>query len=240
MDSPRGTCSRYNDTQVVIFDLDGVILDSWNLACDAFKYAYREAVGMGNPPVAEFRKLQGRGFRTILKMMNLPQVMYELFRTESRKRIHDTVLFPGVIECLLKLHTMNVKLGVATGKDGFRAREVLELHQILKYFNVVVGSDDVVNGKPDPESIDVILTTLRAPKCNTVFVGDSVNDAKAARAAGVTFIAALWGEQSPEELMAENPDHTADSITNTFQVISEIYGRQADFIDKWSQSREVR
>lgn len=198
-----------SSTQIkaVIFDLDGVLLDTWHVAELAFTNAYREIVGTGVPPLEAFRSLQGRGFSQILRSLGLPDAMHQIFIRESRQLVPETRIYPGILAVLENLHSSSIRLAVATGKDGFRAREVLEFHNISKYFSLIVGSDDVTRSKPAPDMLYRILNYFDIAPQSAIFVGDSVADIQAGRNAGTKIVAALWGEGDDQCLQAEQPDH---------------------------------
>jgi len=194
------------EVKAVVFDLDGVLVDSFDVMREAFSIAYAEVVGDGEPPFEEYRKHLGRYFPDIMTIMGLPLEMQEPFVRESYRLAHKVRLFDGVIEMLLALHGDGFRLAVATGKSGPRARSLLDGLEVLHLFERVLGSDEVANAKPAPDIVIRAMDLLGVQAAETVMVGDAVADLASAQGAGVPAIAALWGECDKTELLAAEPD----------------------------------
>jgi len=97
---------------------------------------------------------------------------------------------------------------VATGKHGWRARELLDAVGLSPTLDVVLGSDEVSRPKPAPDIVEACLDKLGVPAACAMYVGDAPADMQSARAAEVRSVAALWGGdgQGPGPLLAERPD----------------------------------
>lgn len=104
--------------RAVVFDLDGVIVDSSAVMREAFSIAYAEVVGDGPAPFEEYNRHMGRYFPDIMRLMGLPLEMEEPFVRESYRMAHLVPLFPGVRETLEELHTRGIRMAIATGKSG--------------------------------------------------------------------------------------------------------------------------
>jgi AHBA synthesis associated protein len=195
----------------VVFDLDGVLVDSFEVMRLAFAYAYREVVGDGPPPFEDYRQHMGAYFPDIMREMGLPPAMEEPFVRESHRLAARVHLFDGVRELLTTLRDRGVRRAVATGKSGVRARRLLDGLGVLDLFDHVVGSDEVARPKPAPDIVQRALELMDVEAGAAVMIGDAVLDLLSARAAGVTAVAALWGECDREVLLAAAPDASADS-----------------------------
>ncbi|MFD7500057.1 HAD-IA family hydrolase [Streptomyces sp. NPDC059850] len=190
----------------VVFDLDGVLVNSFAVMREAFTLAYAEVVGEGEPPFEEYNRHLGRYFPDIMRIMDLPLEMEAPFVRESYRLAHRVEMFDGVPELLSELRNRGLGLAVATGKSGPRARSLLEGLGILPLFDIVLGSDEVARPKPAPDIVLKAMAALDARPERTVMVGDAVTDLASARGAGVTAVAALWGETEEETLLAAEPD----------------------------------
>ncbi|MBZ6227638.1 MULTISPECIES: HAD-IA family hydrolase [Streptomyces] len=193
-------------TRAIVFDLDGVLVDSVGVMREAFTVAYREVVGPGEPPFAEYSKHLGRYFPDIMRIMGLPLALQEPFVRESYRLAHRVRMFDGVPDLLRSLRADGYRLAVATGKSGPRARSLLDGLGVLTQFEHVLGSDEVANAKPAPDIVLRAMELLGAGPDETMMIGDAVTDLASARAAGVTAVAALWGESDPSDLLAAEPD----------------------------------
>ncbi|AUS81192.1 hypothetical protein C1701_25880 [Actinoalloteichus sp. AHMU CJ021] len=202
---------RASALRAVVFDLDGVLVDSTEVMREAFRVAYAEAVGEGEAPFAEYNKHLGRYFPDIMRIMGLPLAMEEPFVRESYRLAHQVPMFEGVPELLAELRARGLRLAVATGKSGPRARSLLDLLGVLPLFDHVIGSDEVANPKPAPDIVELALDRLGVSPDEAVMVGDAVTDLASARGAGVRAVAALWGECEAAALLAARPDVALDS-----------------------------
>lgn len=198
--------AREGRPTAVVFDLDGVLVDSFDVMREAFRIAYREVVGDGPAPFEEYSRHLGRYFPDIMRTMGLPLAMQEPFVRESYRLEGKVRLFDGVQELLDELSDGGVRLAVATGKSGDRARSLLRRLDVIDHFEHVIGGDEAARAKPAPDIVLKALRLLGVGPHEAVMVGDAVTDLISARGAGVSAIAALWGETEEKELLAMLPD----------------------------------
>ncbi|WP_307795964.1 HAD-IA family hydrolase [Amycolatopsis sp. 195334CR] len=191
----------------VVFDLDGVIVDSFAVMRQAFDLAYAEVVGEGHPPFEEYNKHLGRYFPDIMRIMGLPLAMEEPFVRESYRLAGEVEVHDGVPETIAELRERGHRIAVATGKSGPRARSLLETLGLIELFDVVIGSDEIARPKPAPDIVRHAMDVLGVPADRSMMIGDAVTDIQSGQAAGVTAIAAVWGcEGNTAELLAADPD----------------------------------
>ncbi|WP_338057958.1 HAD-IA family hydrolase [Streptomyces dangxiongensis] len=132
--------------------------------------------------------------------------MEEPFVRESYRLAHRVEVFDGVVELLLTLRVRGLRLAVATGKSGDRARSLLDGLGLLPFFAHVIGSDEVARPKPAPDIVRRALELLDVPPEQAIMVGDAPTDLASARDAGVASAAALWVGPDEAELLAAGPD----------------------------------
>ncbi|RKR91922.1 AHBA synthesis associated protein [Micromonospora pisi] len=197
---------RARDVRAVVFDLDGVLVDSFQVMREAFSVAYAEVVGDGPAPFEEYSRHLGRYFPDIMRMMGLPLAMEQPFVRESYRLEHQVTVYDGIPQMLRTLRERDLALAVATGKSGPRARSLLATLDLLPMFGCVIGSDEVPRPKPAPDIVRAALTRLGVEPSAAIMVGDAPTDLASARAAGVTAVAAIWGEGDEDELRAAGPD----------------------------------
>nr|AXL06029.1 phosphoglycolate phosphatase [uncultured bacterium] len=190
----------------VVFDLDGVIVDSFAVMSEAFAIAYAEVVGDGPAPFAEYRRHLGRYFPDIMRIMDLPLEMEGPFVRESYRLADQVKVFDGVVELLLTLRVRGLRLAIATGKTGARARSLLDRLGLLPFFAHVIGSDEVARPKPAPDMVLQALSLLDVSAERAIMVGDAPTDLASAQGAGVASAAALWAGPEEAELLAAGPD----------------------------------
>ncbi|MFE0530370.1 HAD family hydrolase [Micromonospora sp. SD19] len=211
----------------VVFDLDGVLVDSIDVMREAFVNAYAEIVGDGPAPFEAYLPHLGRHMPEILKIMNLPPEMYPAFVRQSSKLVHRVPMSPGADILLEDLRAAGLAIAVATGKARERAEVVLQSVGLLDRIDAVCGSDEVRDGKPAPEIVLLALRRVGAEPARAVMVGDSVLDLRAGQAAGTRIAAALWGQGSAEELLACSPDLVSSSCTQLREQLSALIGAQS-------------
>lgn len=210
----------------VVFDLDGVLVDSIVVMRAAFQHAYALTVGPGPAPFEDYLPHLGRHMPHTLELMGLPQEMYEPFVIYSRAHVHEVSVHSGAAELLAGLRARGMRLGVATGKTHERACQVLEATRLLSLFDDVAGSDEVEHGKPAPDLIQLAVRRLGVAPDDVVMVGDSPLDLEAGRRAGTRVVAALWGQGTREQLLAERPDFTASSCTDLAALLGRLLAAQ--------------
>src|SRR5687767_1973394 len=96
----------------VIFDLDGVVVDSFAVMGEAFAIAYAEVVGEGPAPFEEYRRYMGRYFPDIMRIMGLPLEMEEPFVRESYRLAPKVPVFDGIVELLVTLRARGLRLAI--------------------------------------------------------------------------------------------------------------------------------
>ncbi|WP_227025935.1 HAD-IA family hydrolase [Streptomyces fodineus] len=206
----------------VVFDLDGVLVDSHETMGKAFAVAYAEVIGAGPAPFAEYQQYQGLYFPEIMRRMGLPLEMEEPFVRESYRLADQVPVADGVVDLLGALRERGFRLAVATGKAGSRARSLLTTLGLIEYFDQVVGSDEVVNPKPAPDIVLRALSLLGTKPETAVMVGDARADMLSARGAGVTAVAATWATVDEADLIASGPDFVIRSPEDLLPLCPQI------------------
>ncbi|KLU72983.1 MAG: hypothetical protein RHS_1225 [Robinsoniella sp. RHS] len=211
--------------KVVIFDLDGVVINSSEVQKQALFESYRIIVGDDSKPsFEEFLSHSGNSISNIFQKMSLPLDMIEPYRKISRKNIELIKVYKGIKELIVKLKRQGFNLAICTGKERDRTVEILDKLDLLKLFDVIVCSDDVINPKPYPDSLLLALSNIEAIPENAVMIGDAKNDILSAKRAEVKSIAVTWGEGNKDILEIECPDYLVntmseldDAIINSFE-----------------------
>lgn len=96
--------------------------------------------------------------------------------------------YPKAEEFVKKLHAQGFKLAIASNNNHATIEKALELAGILRFFDRIVGRDDVMDTKPAPDMLLKLAWKFKLEKKDIVFIGDSDNDEKAGAAAGIRTI----------------------------------------------------
>ena len=209
-----------------LFDLDGTLIDSTGLIMEAFRHAFRTTFGL--EPSSDQERRWREGFGTPLrpqlgKFSKSDDQLNELVETYKSYTTmhHDRVIasYLGMNEVVHNLWQAGVKLAIVTSKTHLLARRGLERCKLNKYFDIVIGMDDVEKHKPDPAPVLEALTRLSAHPTSTVFIGDSPHDVIAGHRAGVDTAAVLWGAFAREVLEKESPRHVLSAPADILEMV---------------------
>ena len=176
--------------KVIIFDLDGVLINS----APNMEYALKETSKKLkiNLKFSEYRKHLGLPFKKIVKKMGFYKDVksikkyYEYF---SKKKLSKIKIKNEYIKKLNQLKK-NHYLAVFTSKSKIRTNIILKRYNL---FDKIITSDDVRFGKPHAQGIRKILTSLKLKPKDALYIGDSLFDYKAGKSAGVSYYHASWG-----------------------------------------------
>ena len=209
------TSPRDHRPLAVLLDLDGTLVDSVEFILACARHAFTGYPGRV-PTDAEWSALIGMPLRQCVASFAEPG---DVDRLVARYREHQlahhddlTRAFEGVPDVLRRLHARGHPLALVTGKSTSLAQRSLAVVGLDRMIPVVVGADSCPGHKPDPEPVLLALSLLDYPAERAIFVGDSVHDMAAGRAAGVTTVAALWGASTREMLEPGAPDFWMESM----------------------------
>ena len=121
-------------------------------------------------------------------------------------------VFAGVVEGLQALRAAGLRLACLTNKPTAFARPLLALKGLDGYFDVVFGGDAFARKKPDPLPLIETCKALGSEPSRTLMIGDSSNDAAAARAAGCPVVLVSYGYNHGEPVAAAGADAVVDRI----------------------------
>jgi phosphoglycolate phosphatase-like HAD superfamily hydrolase len=191
---------------VVLFDLDGTLIDTKGLYLECYRRAVEPRIAR-RPSDAELMALRPRSELRFLESLVQPAELsacLDDFWThyDALHTTHFGGVYDGVPELLSALRDDGHPMGIVTGKSR-RSWQITAPVAALGPFDVVVLDDDVSAAKPDPNGIRIALERLGTPPARAIYVGDTLSDMLAARAAGVLPVAATWGRRSDPEGFAE-------------------------------------
>jgi HAD superfamily hydrolase (TIGR01509 family) len=192
------------DLPVVVFDLDGTLVDSLPATVRCFQDAVAPALGRVPPPEEIFDRF-GPADQEIVSTWVGPEhagaALDRLYRGYA-EAWRTTRPFPGVTALLEALLAAGRRLALFTGRGRASTDALLAATRLSRVFAVTVTGEEVPRPKPAPDGILAVLERLGAAAEDAVYVGDTVKDVEAARGARVLPVAALWGSPEPEALRA--------------------------------------
>ncbi|MGI5172661.1 HAD-IA family hydrolase [Treponema sp. OMZ 840] len=210
-------------TQAVLFDLDGVIINS---GADIAASVNATLIHFGYTEVPEDVLIGyvGNGAKSLLSrslayqhvsVSDMPdfQEFFEWYVSWYRSHaVCKTVLYDGVYELLERLKAKNIYAAVVSNKPLSVTEEVLKHFKIDVFFDAVVGPEQLQHIKPDPEGLVLAVNLIekkygtKIPRNNIIMVGDSATDIQAGRNFGCRTCAVTDGLGNREALLAEKAD----------------------------------
>lgn len=207
--------------KLVVFDLDGTLLDTLEDIRRALNYALSP---YDIPPVdrEETRRLVGRGLRNALVNAvvesravieeNDMALMYELLLSSYlRHPSENTRPYTGIVELLEYLEERGVKVAVASNKKDEIVQKIVKNVLPSVHFAFVMGQRNGCPLKPDPEGILGEIGRMGITKDEIIYVGDSEVDYRTAENLGCSFVIVNYGFRTEDELEREGIYDTAAS-----------------------------
>jgi phosphoglycolate phosphatase len=209
-----------HDFDAAIVDLDGTMVDTLG----DFELALAAALAeTGLPPVPRdfIARTVGRGSRHLLQSVlrelgQDPAGVDDLWPRYQRHYLavngQASAVYPGVAEGLQRLRAAGLKLACLTNKPGDFARPLLAAKGLAGYFDRVFGGDAFARQKPDPLPLRETCRALGTAPARTLMIGDSANDAAAARAAGCPVVLVRYGYNHGAPVAAAGADALVDRL----------------------------
>jgi len=207
-----------------IVDLDGTMIDTLG---DFVVALGAVLAGFGLPPVdrAFVERTVGRGsehlVRSTLARAGADAGLYEVAMVRYQQHYEaingqHSAVFPGVVEGLDRLKAHGLKLACLTNKPTAFALPLLRSKGLAGYFSHVFGGDAFERRKPDPLPLLKTCEALGSLPARTLMVGDSINDALAARAAGCPVVLVTYGYNHGHSVAEVDADATVDRLDQIF------------------------
>jgi len=181
---------------VILFDLDGTVIDSTEAILDGFKVAF-ETFGGDVPSDEAIKNEIGHTLENMFRTLGVEEskVDEHVHTYKMHYRIiscEKTVLLKEAREAIVEASKF-ATLGVVTTKTGEYSTILLEYMGLMDYFSVLIGREHVENPKPHKEPILKALAKLEHDKSKTWMIGDTCMDIESANSAGVHAIAVTSG-----------------------------------------------
>jgi len=190
-----GLDTRLAAVEVVLFDLDGTLIDTIDLILSSMRHATATVLGEALPDSVLLHNV-GVPLRVQMREFDTERCEELLMcYREHNAVVHDDLVaeYPGVEDGLKALVSSGYRLAIVTSKSKPVAMRGLEIFGLQDYFEVVVAYEDTEIHKPEPEPLLEAARRMGVPIERCAYVGDSPHDMNAAIAAGAVPVAALWG-----------------------------------------------
>ena len=223
----------FEGVQLVLFDLDGTLVDS----VGDLAWCGNEMLRLLGMPARDSRAASiwvGNGVERFVKRVltndmnaepeaDLFRAGLEIFNSLYAENIsaHSEV-YPGVRECLEELSRRDFHLACVTNKAERFTTKLLKLLDLSRFFELVVSGDTTARKKPDPLPLRYAADYFSLEYRNCMMVGDSSNDVTAARAAGFKVVCVPYGYNHGQPVEASCPDRVIENLVELNDLLGEI------------------
>ena len=204
----------------VIIDLDGTLVDTLGDFEVALNLTLAE-LGLAAVGRAFIERTVGQGsehlIRSTLAEVGGAAAQYDAAWAAYQHHYRaingrQAQVYPGVEAGLQRLHDAGLKLACLTNKPGAFATELLQRKGLARHFQVCFGGDAFARKKPDPLPLLKTCDALGTAPARTLMLGDSRNDAQAARAAGCPVVLVSYGYNHGEPVTSAGADRVIDRL----------------------------
>jgi len=141
------------------------------------------------------------------------------FERADQLALEKTEVYEGIHHLVRELHQSGLKLAVLSNNRGSTVRKILSNRQLIEYFPLVYGEEDVPETKPQPHGVQAILRAWDVAPEQVLFIGDSASDIGAAKSAGCKDLGVCWGAHTREELEPMQWRHLVDHASEALHYI---------------------
>jgi phosphoglycolate phosphatase len=211
-----------NEIKLIIFDLDGTLIDAYPAITSSFNYTMRK-LGYPLQNKTVIRRAVGWGDENLLK----PFIKQEDFKKalslyrnhHKRSLVIASRIMPRVKTVLVGLKNKGYKLAVASNRPTRFSQILLRHLNLKKYFAFVLCADKLKKGKPHPQILNKIMEKFALSPGQTIYVGDMVIDAQAGKRAKVKTIIVTGGSSLRHEIAKEKPFRIIPKIADLLQIL---------------------
>jgi len=199
----------------ILFDLDGTLIDSTEAILESFHHSF-DFYKTPHPHDEDIKALIGHPLDVMYSRLGINETVVwdyvttykEYYRIISTQK---TVLLPNATQAV-ELAASFAKLGIVTTKTGKYSQVLMEHFDLMKYFDVLIGREDVENPKPHAEPIERAISALNVPKEDCYIIGDTRLDLGSAQNAGIGAVGVLSGYDNFEQLSSLSDLITKDAL----------------------------
>jgi phosphoglycolate phosphatase len=201
---------------VVAFDFDGTLADTTSAILATAVQTLRE---LEHPPVPEacFVPMIGLPLKQAFLGAGVAPEAADACVVRYRERFRDhagrVTLFPGVSACLEELTGLGVVMAIVSSRGRVSLFDLLERLRIRAHFREILGEEDSLRKKPEPEPVLKLAESLAVSPARVLVVGDTTYDIEMGHAAGAQTCAVTYGSHDAARLGRARPTYQLDSLT---------------------------
>ncbi|RAX01874.1 MULTISPECIES: HAD family hydrolase [unclassified Photorhabdus] len=211
-----------NDKPCIVFDLDGTLVNTWNIHLKTCYETLLEVTGK------QYRKLDIIRANKVTEMETLTALLGKVDNGKALKlytvkfianlKLYGVEQFEGIDRILEFLNHRGSQVGLFTGRKRETTMALLEKKNLTRYFRSVITADDVVRPKPFEEGLIKAIEELKGGNERSLYIGDTLTDIEIANKLNVSSILVSWNQgllQSPgkmKTIIINEPDDLFEYI----------------------------
>jgi len=211
-----------NNKNIILFDLDGTILDNYDWTYSSLK-ATLSAFGYPILTKGIYDSIQGMGEPYGLRKLGVPPDKMDEVVSYRRKIMREmaaqVTIFDGILDLITLLKETGFRLGIVTGSSQDWVEMVPAARQAASYFELLVTMEDTSHPKPHPDPILCALERLGGDSSQAVYIGDTPRDIESAYRAGCVSVLATWNGSRYENDLNIPPDFIVSTIKEFEQLL---------------------
>jgi pyrophosphatase PpaX len=207
---------------VVLFDLDGTVVDSGAIILASMRHAAKEVLGFEPPDEELMAAVGGPGLEAQMRALAPDRVdeLVTVYRAHNEPLHDELVSCAGIDDVLVRLKDEGRRLGIVTAKRRATVELAFGTVPLGHLFETVVGGDETDRHKPNPDPLLLAAERMDADPGECAYVGDSPFDIRAAKTAVMHAVAVTWGGiHDREKLEREQPDAIVDHPDELLDVL---------------------
>jgi len=206
--------------ELIIFDIDGTMIDTQDAVKKSYRYAVKEELGRD---LADDEILRIFGIPTLqaleaLGVKDTERASGKFFESLFKYYREGMPVYKGIKEVLEELDRRGVTCGIVTSRNRGEVSNDASLGKMLKYFRYVITAEDTSKHKPDAEPVLKLLEVSGADPSGVIYIGDTYFDYLCAKNASVKFALAVWGAESSNGM---EPDYVLGKPSDLLKILDQ-------------------
>lgn len=223
--SPISYSNMLHGIRLIIYDLDGVLINSNPAIRESITYAIKQHNLQYD--IEKIMKQMGTPLNKILKdvlqekdQTKIPEILAQYKKYYSEKGKDKLKLQDNVLETFGYFNENSIEQCIASNSSRDLMQPILTQLGLMNYIKFFIGLGDVEHPKPNPMSITRAMDMAKVEKNETVFIDDSSTGLTAGKAAGVNTVGIATGVHTTSQLMSVDPDFILTNIAQLREIIS--------------------
>lgn len=217
--------------RLLIFDFDGTLADTGQVIIRTLSQTLSE-LGLEPPAPEALREYIGLPLARIFERASASEDqeliskavrIYRARFPENCKK--DIRLYPGVREALERFQNMGLSLAIASSRERNSLLALVDQVGIASFFSVIAGEQDVQKHKPEPDIAKFVCEKTGIPANEAMFIGDTIYDIGAGRAAGMLTCGIAYGNHTGEHLLEAGADFVIDRFDGLVPIVIGILNK---------------